>query len=186
MRDHTIRFPACAAILAFACSTPAFPQQNSVAADPCARYKWDVAAERRLFAGPATPVTAAHDGRQPVRIDTQRAYRVQLAPAARVSFPVAPGKTQPSEGDYSGVLHFAVPATGSYRVAVDQAMWIDVVADHRLVPPTDYEGQHSCHAPRKIVQFTLTAGKGLILQLSSASEAQVRVTIVRAAEPADG
>jgi hypothetical protein len=139
-----------------------------------------VTTERKLFAAPASPVTAAHDGRDPPRLETKRAYRVQLAPAGQVTFPVSPGKTSPSEGDYSGVLAFSVPTTGSYRVAVDQAMWIDVVADAHLVPPTDYEGQHSCDAPRKIVQYTLTAQKPLILQLSSANQADVRVTIVRA------
>lgn len=169
-----------AASLAFASSPPALAQQNSVAADPCARYKWDVTPERKLFAAPASPVTAARDGRAPPRIETNRAYQVQLAPAAQVTFPASPGKTSPSEGAFSGVLAFIAPTAGSYRVAVDQAIWIDVVADAHLVTPTDYEGQHSCDAPRKIVQFTLTAQKPLILQLSSASQANVRVTIVRA------
>ena len=113
-------------------------------------------------------------------IATNRAYRVKLAPAAQVVFPTSPGKASPPEGNYSGVLEFNAPVTGSYRVAVDLPMWIDVVADARLLPASDYEGQHSCDAPRKIVQFALEAKKPLILQLSGAGEAAVRIAIVRA------
>jgi hypothetical protein len=169
-----------AASLAFASPLTALAQQNSVAADPCARYKWDVTRERALFAAPASPITAAKDGRSPPRIATGRAYRVELAPAAQVVFPTSPGKASPPEGNYSGVLSFNAPVSGNYRVAVDLAMWIDVVADSRLLPASDYEGQHSCDAPRKIVQFALEAKKPLILQLSGASEAVVRIAIVHA------
>jgi hypothetical protein len=155
-------------------------QQNSVAADPCARYKWDVAQERALFAKAPSPVTGAKDGESPPRIATERAYRVALAPAGQVVFPAAPGKTFPVEGNYSGVVAFTVPVAGSYRVAVDQPLWIDVVADSHLVAPTDYEGQHDCDAPRKIVQFPLDANKPLVLQLSGSSTETVRITIVHA------
>jgi hypothetical protein len=169
-----------AAWLMFAAPLAAFGQQNSVAADPCARYKWDVTQERALFAAAASPVTAAKDGQSPPRIAADRAYRVQLAPAAQVVFPTAPGKASPAEGSYSGVLALTVPVTGSYRVSVDLPLWIDVVADSRLVTPTDYEGEDGCDAPRKIVKFSLKANEPLILQLSGVTETAVRVTIVRA------
>jgi len=139
-----------------------------------------VTPERALFAAAASSVTAAKDGRSPPRIATDRAYRVQLAPAAQVVFPTAPGKTSPVEGSYSGVLTLTVPVTGNYRVAVDLPIWIDVVTDSRLVPASDYEGQHGCDAPRKIVQFSLEAQTPLMLQLSGVSEPAVRITIVRA------
>jgi hypothetical protein len=168
------------ALLTCAVPLPAFSQKNTVAADPCARYKWDVTRERALFAAPATPITAAKDGRSPPRLATDRAYRVELAPAAQVVFPTAPGKAPLPEGTYSGFLALKLPVTGNYRVAADLPMWMDVVADSRLVPASDYEGQHDCDAPRKIVQFALKANKPLILQLSGASEAAVKIAIVRA------
>jgi hypothetical protein len=169
-----------AASLVFAAPLAAFAQQNSVAADPCARYKWDVRRERALFAAAASPVEAAKDGRSAPRIETDRAYRVQLAPAGQVAFPTPPGNPSAPDGSYSGLLALTVPISGGYRVAVDQPMWIDVVADAHLVPATDYEGQHGCEAPRKVVQFALDAKKPLIVQLSGSSEAAVRITIVRA------
>ncbi|MGD0493901.1 MAG: hypothetical protein ABSC32_20430 [Steroidobacteraceae bacterium] len=176
MRPLTI----AAASLMLAAPLAAHAQQNSVAADPCARYQWDVAPERALFAAAASPITAAKNGGAPPRIATNRAYRVQLAPAGQVEFPAAPGQASPAEGNYSGILALTVPASGSYRVAVDQAMWIDVVADMRLVPPTDYEAEHGCEAPRKIVQFSLEARKPLILQLSGTGQPAITITIVRA------
>ncbi len=169
-----------AAALMFATPLAALGQQNSLAADPCARYKWDVTPERALFATAASPVTAAKEGQSAPHIATDRAYRVQLAPAAQVVFPTAPGKASPAEGSYSGVLALTVPVTGSYRVSVDLPVWIDVVADSRLLPPTDYEGQYGCDAPRKIVQFSLKANEPLILQLSGVTQPSARVTIVRA------
>jgi hypothetical protein len=176
-----MRLPTlAAATLMFAAPLAAVGQQNSVASDPCARYQWDVTHERALFAAAAAPVTAAKNGQSPPRIATDRTYRVQLAPAAQVVFPAVPGKASPAEGSYSGVLALTVPVTGSYRVSVDLPLWIDVVADSRLVSPTDYEGEHGCDAPRKIVQFPLEAHTTLTLQLSGASEAAVRVAIVRA------
>jgi hypothetical protein len=176
MRMRTLA--AASLIIATPLAAPA--QQNSVAADPCARYKWDVTRERALFADAASPVTGAKDGQAPPRIAIGRAYRVELAPAGQVVFPAAPGKTFPAEGRYSGVVAFTVPVAGSYRVAVDQPLWIDVVTDSHLVTPTDYEGEHGCDAPRKIVQFPLDAHKTLLLQLSGAGEPAVRITIVPA------
>jgi hypothetical protein len=173
-------FTLAAASLMFAAPLLAFAQQNSVAADPCARYKWDVTRERALFAATASPVAAAKDGASPPRIATDRAYRVQLLPASQVVFPTTPGKASPTQGSYSGVLALTVPVAGSYRIAVDVPMWIDAVADSHLVPAADYEGQRDCEAPRKIVQFSLPANKPLILQLSGVTEPSARVTIVRA------
>jgi hypothetical protein len=170
-----------AASLMCAASFPVVAQQNSVAADPCARFKWDVTRERALFAAPASAITAAKDGRSPPRLATDHAYRVELAPASQVVFPVSPGKPSPAEGTYSGILSLDVPASGNYRVAVDLPMWIDVVAGSRLVAASDYEGQHACDAPRKIVQFALEANHPLTLQLSGAGEGTVRLVIVRAA-----
>ncbi len=180
VREYTMRLLALAAALMFATPPMALAQQNSVAADPCARYQWDVSRERALFAAAASPVAAAKDGASPPRISTERAYRVQLLPASQVVFPTAPGKASPAEGSYSGVLTFRVPAAGSYRVAVDQPLWIDVVKHSHLVPAADYEGQHGCDAPRKIVQFSLGADEPLILQLSGVTEPSVRIAIVRA------
>lgn len=169
-----------------------FAQQNIVAADPCARYPWDVTRERTLFAAPAAALTAATtastraatDGKSNdalPRIVPDRVYQVLLTPSAEVTFPFTPGKFSPGTGGYSGILALRVPVSGSYRISVDLPLWIDVVADGHLAAPSDYEAQHDCDAPRKIVQFALRANEPLLVQLSAAGETSVRIAVVRAA-----
>jgi hypothetical protein len=167
---------------------PSLAQQNIVAADPCARYQWDVTRERALFAAPASSVTAATTAATDAksneslpRIAPERAYQVLLTPSTQVSFPFAPGKVMPATGSYAGILALRVPASGSYRISVNLPLWIDVVSDGHLTAPSDYEAQHDCDAPRKIVQFSLEANKPLLVQLSGAGETSVRIAVVRAA-----
>jgi hypothetical protein len=145
--------------------------------DPCAAFKWDVSRERALFASAPAPTAAGKNGPSAPRLAPNRLYELQLLPASQVSFPVPPGRTSPAEGTYAGVFALSVPASGSYRVALDLPLWIDVAAGGVLVAAADYEGQHQCNAPRKIVEFVLDGKQPLILQVSGASQATARVTI---------
>jgi hypothetical protein len=150
--------------------------QTLAVEDPCAGYKWDVSKERALFGGVAVSAAAGKDSASAPRVTPNRLYQLQLLPASQVSFPVSPGKT-PGEGTYAGIFSVTVPAAGSYRVAIDLPLWIDVVANGKLLPAADFEGQHDCSAPRKIVEFALDGSQPLTLQLSAASQATVRLTI---------
>lgn len=162
---------------------PLQAQQTPVGADACTGFKWDVSRERALFATVPAPLAAAADGKAPPSVEPQRLYRLQLAPVAHISFPVAPGRA-PSAGTYGGVLRLTLPSSGLYRIAVDAPLWLDVVGEGRLLAPTDYEGQHSCNAPRKIVEFDLPGARSWLLQLSGAAQAGVGLVIVSA--PAGG
>lgn len=156
---------------------PAGAQASPAAGDACAGFKWDVSREKALFATAGLPLAAASDGDKAPAVRPDHLYRLQLAPAARISFPVAPGK-MPSEDTYGGILQLTLPSPGHYRIAVDAPLWIDVVGAGRLVQPTDFEGQRSCNAPRKIVEFDLEGARGWLLQLSSAGQAGVGLVIV--------
>jgi hypothetical protein len=147
--------------------------------DPCAGFKWDVSKERALFDGAALPVRAGKDAASAAAVEPKHLYRLQLVAADQVSFPVPPGKSTPAEGSYAGVLALSIPAPGHYRIAVDLPLWIDVAADGKLIPAADYEGLHGCSAPRKIVEFILDAKPHLLLQLSAADQALVRLTITQ-------
>jgi hypothetical protein len=146
--------------------------------DPCAGFKWDVSKERALFASAAAPTPAGKDGASAPPAAPNRLYQLQLIPASQVAFPATPGKTSP-DGTYAGVLTLNISASGKYRIAIDLPLWIDIAADGKLLPPSDYEGQHNCNAPRKIVVFTLDAAKRLQLQLSDSPQATVRLTITQ-------
>ncbi len=145
--------------------------------DPCAGYKWDVSKQRALFASAPISLAATGNAAAAPGMAPNRLYRLQLLPASEVSFPVTPGKMSPPAGTFAGIFKLTVPVQGSYRIAVDLPLWIDVAANGKLVPATDYEGRHDCNAPRKIVEFTLDATQPLLLQLSGAGEAAVRLAI---------
>jgi hypothetical protein len=75
------------------------------------------------------------------------------------------------------LVTFNIPASGSYRVAIDMPFWIDVVSDGALVAANDFQGQHGCRSPHKIVQFDLLGTRPFFLQLSSAAPDSARLTI---------
>ncbi|HEX4153097.1 MAG TPA: hypothetical protein VHY75_12900 [Steroidobacteraceae bacterium] len=173
---------AIAASLLLALPSSAGAGQPAAGSDPCAGFKWDVTRERALFSGPAAPLDAATRGSAPALAMPGRLYRLQLAPTAKIVFPAAPGRPAPAN-TYAGVLRLAVPGPGFYRIAVDAPLWIDLLADGQLLPPTDYEGQRDCSGPRKIVEFDLEGAHRWTLQLSAAAQANVRLAIVAASVP---
>jgi hypothetical protein len=144
--------------------------------DPCAGYKWDVSKERSLFAGVSQPLAAGANAAAAAAIEPNRLYALALKPAGTVKFPVASGKSSPSEGTYAGVLALRAPP-GRYRISIDQPFWIDIVSDGKLLTPTDYEGVHGCSAPRKIVVFELNGRDQWIVQVSAADQALVRLSV---------
>jgi hypothetical protein len=59
-------------------------------------------------------------------------------------------------------------------------VWIDIVADGKMIDSADFQGRAGCQAPHKIIQYSLAAGRELLLQLSGAPSATVRLTITAA------
>jgi hypothetical protein len=149
----------------------------ALADESCVDFKWDVAQERTLFAGSATALAAAADSKSAPALLLNHLYELKLSKQEQVSFAVTPGKKSPREGSYGGLVAFKIPASGSYRVAIDMPFWIDVVSDGALVAATDFQGQHGCSSPHKIVQFDLLGARPFFLQLSNAAPESVRLTI---------
>jgi hypothetical protein len=144
--------------------------------DPCSGYKWDVSAERALFAMPAKAAAAGKDQASAAPVVPGRFYAVTLLPVSEVSFSATPGRTPPS-GSFAGIVALTVPAVGKYRVAVDVPLWVDVVGGATLAPVLDYEGLHECSAPRKVVVFDLAGRTDWALQLSAADRLTVRLAV---------
>lgn len=150
------------------------------AEEPCPGFSWDVSAERRLFAGTATPLLAGRDRASAPGLATDRLVELTLVPQGQVTFAATPGRAGPRQDTFGGLATLAVTQTGPYRISVNQGVWIDVVSQGQLVPAVDYEGSRSCDAPHKVVVFNLRAGRPLTLQFSGASEVTLRVTVTRA------
>jgi hypothetical protein len=95
-----------------------------------------------------------------------------------VAFSVTnPAKKAASTPVYAGLATLKVPVAGGYRIAVDLPLWIDVVANGALVPPADFQGQHGCNAPHKIVEFDLAGAQPFVLQFSNAGKDDVLLTV---------
>jgi hypothetical protein len=145
--------------------------------DSCVDFKWDVSQERALFAASATALAAGADSKSAPVLQLNHLYELKLAKQEQVSFAVTPGKNSPRAGSYGGLVTFKIPASGSYRIAIDMPFWIDVVSDGALVTANDFQGQHGCSSPHKIVQFDLLGTRPFFLQLSNAAPESVRLTI---------
>jgi hypothetical protein len=153
---------------------------KTFADDGCVDFKWDVTRARSLFAGTATPLPAGMDLKSAPSVLLNHLYALQLTSQDQVSFAATPGKKTSSAGSNAGIVTFKVPASGSYRVAIDMPFWIDVVSNGALVAAKDFQGQHGCSAPHKIVEFELVGTRPFVLQLSNAAADTVRLAITAA------
>ena len=145
--------------------------------DACVDFKWDAAKEHALFAGRADPLTLGTDLKSAPMIVANHLYELQLMPQERVSFAAAPGKREVTPSANAGLATFTIPATGNYQVSVDAPFWIDVVSNGARVAAQDFQGQHGCSPPHKIVEFDLQGTRPFILQLSNATAGSVRLTV---------
>jgi hypothetical protein len=149
----------------------------ALADDACVDFKWDVTQERALFAGPSSPLAAGTDSKSAPVMQLNRLYELKLLAQQSVTFAATPGKKSPRADSYAGLVTFKIPANGSYRVAIDMPFWIDVVSNGALVAATDFQGQHGCSSPHKIVVFDLVGPRPFFLQLSNAAPESVRLTL---------
>ncbi len=170
MNRHAAAGLLLAIVLGGACA-------SARADEGCTDFKWDVSQERALFAGPAASVAASGAVKSAPAVVPNRLYQLQLLPQDTVSFAVNPGKTPQNAGTYAGLVTLNIPKPGSYRVALDAPLWIDVVANGSLLAAKDFQGQHDCSAPHKIVEFDLMSTQAFVLQLSSAPANSIRLSI---------
>jgi hypothetical protein len=100
---------------------------------------------------------------------------LMLRPVAKVAFAPAPGRA-PKPDTFGGVYSINVATAGTYRIALDAGAWIDLVGNGKAVEPVAHAEGQPCSGIRKIVDFTLVAGRYAI-QLSGAREAPMRILI---------
>ncbi len=151
----------------------------ALADNDCVDFKWDVSKERALFAQAPGELTAGKDPKSAPVIVPNRLYKLRLAVQDQVVFSTAPGKNTATPA-FAGLARLRIAEPGSYRIAIDLPLWIDVVSNGTLVQPTDYQGQHACSAPHKIVVFDLAGSQPVILQISNALQDDVLLTVTAA------
>jgi hypothetical protein len=171
---QSTRSKACLILFALACGGGA---SAAPAGDACLDFKWDVTKERALFAGTPVALAAGKDAMSAPLVVPNRLYGLRLMPQDQVAFSITPARRMPTTAAFAGIAMLKVAVPGSYRVAADLPFWIDVVSSGTLVQPTDFQGQHACSAPHKIVEFNLVGKQPFVLQFSDAVTDKVLVTV---------
>jgi hypothetical protein len=147
------------------------------AEEACLDFKWDVSKERALFAGSPAVLKGGKDPVSAPTVIPNRLYTLRLAAQDQVAFSVSPAKKPSASPAYAGLATLKIAAPGSYRVSVDLPIWIDVVSQGTLVAAKDYQGQHACSAPHKIVEFELAGTQPFVLQFSNAAADSIMLTV---------
>jgi hypothetical protein len=98
-----------------------------------------------------------------------------LEPIDSVTFSL-PLERKPAAGTFGGVYHVTVATAGTYRVALQNGAWIDLVRDGKSLTSVAHMEGAPCSGIRKIVDFALQPGT-YIMQLSGAKTAQTRILI---------
>lgn len=160
-----------------ACAAPVWADLQ----DPCAGFSWDVSRERAVFATQPARLAGGKDAASAPALLADRLYTIQLFPQSSVSFVVPPSKKIPVEAGFAGLASMRVPLSGIYRVSGDSSFWIDVIVAGKIVDTKDYQGQKGCSTPHKIVEFELPASVPVLLEVSSAVEPEIRVSVTAAA-----
>lgn len=160
---------------------PAFPAPVD---DSCAASTWDIRHERTLFGQQARILAAGTTARTAPTLATDQLFQLQLQAQPRVTFVREPGKKAPTDGEtYAGIARLSLKTGGVYRIALDQGVWVDAIANDSLIQSKDFQGRHGCDAPHKIVEFVLPAGTPITLQFSSGRMPAVKVTVTRSPSP---
>ena len=144
--------------------------------DPCADFTWDVHAELAVLARDSVRLQAGTDAAALPPVHQSQAYRLSLAKQVTVHFETDPGKYSDALGRFAGMVRLRIAHAGRYRVSLDTAAWVDVVAAGHIVPAAAYTGSHDCARLRKVVEFQLPAGLATV-QVSDSDADHVRLAV---------
>jgi hypothetical protein len=143
----------------------------------CHAPEWDTHADVGLFTSEPTEIQAASGADGAPRLEINRLYLLRLSPTDSVHF--AKGATGRSGGK-AGLVSFSVATPGLYRITLDTAAWIDVVAPAGdVLEPSAFHGWHGCALFRKSLQFDIKSTRTHVLQLSGTDATQLRLALHR-------
>jgi hypothetical protein len=151
-----------------------------LADDPCATFSWDVGHERTLFSQEPQTVDAGQSAASAPALTADRLYQLQLQERPAITFAAPPGGKPPGEQSWGGLARLRLDTSGVYRIALDQAVWVDILVNGSPVGARDFQGRPGCSAPHKVVEFLLPGEAPITLQFSGAHTPAVKVSVTRA------
>ena len=139
--------------------------QQPAASPACATVRVAMPAELSAWSQ-QKPVAAGTEPGGGATIQAGQAVRVSLQPAEHLKLAPAPKTVGPN----GGTLTLVITAPGTYRLALGERAWVDLVRAGRVIPSSAHDNGPKCSEVRKIVDFVLTPGQ-YVVQLSG-SEAE--------------
>ncbi|HVI99165.1 MAG TPA: hypothetical protein VM657_08875 [Sphingomonas sp.] len=105
-----------------------------------------------------------------------KAFAVEARDPATVRGLAATSVARPGR---AALVPIEIAVAGTYRVALSEAAWVDMVRDGAVLASVSHAHGPACSGIRKIVDFKLTPGR-YALQLSGMKTDRVRMMIIRA------
>lgn len=164
----------------------AFLAQPSLAADVppltnhtpvCTGFGFDVNKELKLFAGTFRSVTATTTSASAAGIDVDQLYVVELADQSKVTLVATPGKSSVADGSFAGLLKVSTFSGRTIRVTSTEAARLDVISGEKLQESQRHTGSGTCKVLRKVVEFRVTPGQPLIIQISGSKEREIKLAV---------
>lgn len=152
--------------------------QEAATDQRCATMRPAIPAELSHW-GQRTALAAGTSTRSAPVLVIGQAADLRLAAADRVTVATPPGRSVEPDGS-AGLALFQIERAGTYRVALGDAAWVDVVRAGRALPSRAHGHGPMCSGIRKIVDFDLSPGR-YVLQIAGTSSSAVAVLIARGA-----
>ena len=168
---------ALAAVCALALTTPSRAQESH-SARQCPESAAPLPAELAPWTAPTalTAATRPEDaGKAEIKVGV--AVKSALFHTPEVKYAARPVKPGGSVA-YGGLFQIAIAEPGTYRVAIGNASWIDMVKDGEKVNSIHHGGGPACSGIRKMVDYPLQKGEYFV-QLSAGGNSQTGVLVVK-------
>jgi hypothetical protein len=171
---------ALAALCALVLVTQSRAQDAPMATTPpkCPEEAASLPAELATWSAPTalSAATLPEDAAK-AEIKLGAAVKAALFHTPEVKYAVRPLKPGGSVA-YGGLFHIAIAEPGTYRVALGNASWVDVVKGAEAVESIHHGGGPACSGIRKMVDYPLQQGEYFV-QISASGDAQTGVLVVK-------
>lgn len=152
--------------------------QATPAGPKCPEEAAPLPAELAPWTAPAalTAATRPEDaGKAEIKVGA--AVKAALVHTPEVTYAARPVKPGGSVA-YGGLLQIAIAEPGTYRIALGNASWVDVVKGGDAIESIHHGGGPACSGIRKMVDYPLQPG-AYFVQLSAGGDAQIGVLVVK-------
>ncbi|MEO8017796.1 MAG: hypothetical protein ABI769_08285, partial [Pseudomonadota bacterium] len=143
----------------------------------CGAFTGDVAHELVVMRSLAVSVNAVAGAASALpTLSLDKHYAINLVAQSQLRLHAKAARYSRATAPRGGAFRFEVPRPGRYRVSITSRHWIDVLDGETAVASVDHHGP-GCDLVHKIVEFDLSPGRPLTLQLSGQDDAIIGLAI---------